>query len=234
MRTVVINPSDFPYLFDACSACYWRKCNGFQQVGKPGGNYAIGKAFDEAARALIKTGKCKELGIDYPIVGHVEKDWVCSEPIPYPDLGVQLVIRGKTDRRFLTSRDTIVLVDFKASAADPRKFFDQLMLYSLAMTKPDKGEGVTVEAIGIVQWDMAENRFDLKGDPLHGRLSGPITWTELEMDWIRIYELLDQAAKVAALPEPPMKGEFCEFCFAIERAMQFDKFAIAKAEAASA
>lgn len=222
MRTVAVNPSDFPYLFDECPRCYWRKANGFQRVSKPGGNYAIGNAFDSAAKAIVKEGRGEEFGIPYPIVSQAEKEWVCSEPIPYPDLDLQLVVRGKTDARFITDRDTVVLVDFKAGASEIRKFFDQLMLYCLALTKPEKGAGEVIEAIGIVQWNMREAKLNLRGAPLHGQISGPVVWGELEMDWVRVYDLLERVAKVASSVAPPESGGFCEFCFSVEAGARFD------------
>jgi hypothetical protein len=222
VRNIFLAPSSIAYLFDDCLACFWRKCQGLKNPNLwETQDYHIGNAFDKYVKECFMAKQTEVLGIPHELTDcDFEKKWLLSEPIQYPEYGIQFQIRGALDKLFSTPRDTYVVIDAKVTKSNEKKFFFQLMSYAYALMKPASGESLEVEAIGCLYWDAHEGKFDFQKEI--GVLTAPIAYKEVEMDFVKFMEKLDLIAKIAGQQVMPLSNEFCQFCKAVERAVLFD------------
>jgi hypothetical protein len=223
VKTVFVSPSDMSWLYDRCKRCWRRKIDGCK-IGEdklPG----VFRDIDNGMKNAITIPVLQAHGI--PAVSFVGKERVKSSPLITS--GVEIVVSGYLDKLVLLDDDTFGIVDYKTSA--PRtdnftRYWRQLSGYQYAVENPHDGQGREVSRLDLIVFNANAGRFTINEDLHRAAQTGKVEQYEIEINRSKLFRLLEDMGKVAASPELPPAGNYCEVCRALGVAQTMEQQAV--------
>ena len=214
LRTYVLAPSAFGFLWEECTCCYYRHV--VQNFRRPSGPFpSIFGKIDIAMKRRFAGDQWHSLGAAQPQfkIAHDEQ-MIRSLPILFPGRSVAIVLRGKFDSILQFRDGRVVVCDFKTAPIKPEnlnKYWIQLHSYAYTLERAATGSLSipTVDALGLAVFEPDAFAYDGSNGAV---LSGAMQWIDVSRDDARFMRFLDGVAAVLENSEPPMPSPECQYC----------------------
>jgi PD-(D/E)XK nuclease superfamily len=213
MTRHTVGPSQLGWLRADCERCFVREVR--HRVRRPGGPPDAFNLADAAMKARFDGGPdiVHDLGVGPRFRVVAQGLWVESYPVPFPEHGFELVVRGKLDALVRTVDGETLVVDYKTSAQGelaPRTYGPQLHAYALALEAPAAGtEPVQVDGLALLVY--RPTRFTYRTESRVSGLYGPHEWVEVPRDDGAFVASLGRTAALLAGAEPTPNPK-CAWC----------------------
>jgi hypothetical protein len=189
------------------------------------------EALPPVTRAIdknMKTGVSLEAlrAKEIPAKAFLEKEWVKSAPIEFPDLQVSLIVGGYMDRAITLEDDTVAIIDFKTTL--PREetaamYWRSLAAYQFAVEEPMQGLGREVSELGLYCWNPWDGAYKENHATGQSAITARSVYLPLAIDRDRFHKFTRELAEVAALEFGPLSAPECDWCHAVYEAARFEE-----------
>lgn len=232
LKTVQLSPSDFAFLYDECPRCFWLKTAAPQRSYRPFTPLSgIFNKIDDAMKHAVEGRHFNDIDPSFPNCSVLKAGgFVQSMKIPFPDLNVELFIKGKYDTlTFEEATDAIRqqyklpddqdrtygVIDFKSTFVKPEhllKYSRQLHAYAYSIMRPAEHmpKYSPVTRLGLLVFEPYADGFKFTQN--EAVLGGGCQWVPIEMDKPMFTAFLREVAELVARDTPPPAGHKCEFC----------------------
>ena len=157
-----------------------------------------------------------DLGVGPKFRVITQGEWVESQAIPFPDLGISLSFRGQIDALVHTEDGEVFVTDYKTTTLDNfslAKFFPQLSAYTMCIERPACENSTLprhVNGMSLLVFDPSE--FVFRKRTKHGGLYGKTRWVELPRRNEKFNAFLTDVAMVLANDVAPVSNPKCGIC----------------------
>ena len=180
-------------------------------ISRPGPN--LPKIFTHIDRGMKKAITLEAL-TEAGIVGlaePIDKGWVESMPITYG--GIDVAVKGFTDRMFLNTDGTVTIFEFKTSVLAEKwiaRYKRQVGAYAYAVEYPRDFSPRKVSRCYLVAFDATAGNFKFSNGA--AAQTGALVIQPVEYSSEGFEATLEACAAIASLPLPPDPYESCEHC----------------------
>lgn len=202
-----LSPSDFKYLWEECSHCFWRKVH----YGEIRPSIGIPSVFNKMSSLLQRSiiGERVESLVDgmQPGVFVQEEGRLMSKPLP----SGKSFIAGRFDLLTKFDDGSFGVIDLKITEAkdkDLEKFGRQLHAYKYALENPAYGqEPKNISRIGLLVLSPTDIR------PHNGFVyyKARPKWKEIKIDMDNFFNFIYEVEDLLSRPEPKPSRN-CDWC----------------------
>jgi len=201
-----LSPSDFAYLYEECTLCYYLKVTmGIQRPMLP--FPGVFTALNTRLQGALIGNDLRKLSSVLP-EGTVESQegFIESQPIPH----TKVYIKGKYDLLVRQRDGTYLIVDFKISRPSEEKtakYQRQLQAYHYAFEHPARGEAKNVTKLGLIV--MYPDQVKFTGG--QASISFPPQWMEIDSKKDSFLKFMGEVNRLLEGPPPPANST-CQWC----------------------
>jgi hypothetical protein len=215
VRTVVLRPSDFNFLWQECRRCFWLQVVHDQR--RPSAPFPrVFRVIADAEAAAFDGQRTEHMvpALAPGVFRHGEQE-VLSAPIPVPGAGLAVVIKGRLDMTARFDDGSWGILDFKTALpreVDPLRYGRQLHAYAWAVERPAAGAFAIapVTTLGLLGVEPREMRRGNHTTELYLRCHPE--WVPVARDDDAFAAFLLEVARLLESPEPPPAGARCGHC----------------------
>ena len=213
MRIFKIGPSELGWLRSDCERCLVRQI--VHGIRRPGGPPDAFNLADSAMKRWFQgdPDKVHHLGVGPPFSVIAQGLQVESQPLSFPEFGVEIVIKGRLDALVSCDNETWV-VDYKTTSRAelaPRTYSPQLHAYAFALEQP-AGNSTPRDIDGLALLIYRPEKFACKPERRISGLYGPIEWLDVPRDQGKFLDLLRKVAALLSGAEQPAPNQQCAYC----------------------
>jgi len=213
-RNVILNPSDFAFLWEECKRCFYLKVvANFRRtkLSMP----SIFNAIDAQMKDHFEGKQTSDVLPSLPAgVFTPSSGWVQSVPLSVPGHNTTCTIRGKLDTVVRFIDGTFGLIDFKTSQIRSKHaalYGRQLHAYALGVERAAPGNlsFSPVTTLGLVVFEPKKFRSE---NHTAAALTGSIGWVGIPRNDATFFAFLGEVLSLLELPNPPSAAPSCEWC----------------------